>query len=148
MGSAIADPISICRPFVVLRLVLPKGVCLDKFVRQIEISAGLYIVADKSEQFGKGYIAAKSGLSRGFTVDLAIVDIGGFDYFGALSQDQFLRRKFAYAGVVRSRKNGRRQCQVPGTGCCRRSRFPGSYPHRPPIKAVTPEESASMSPVN
>ena len=53
-----------------------------------------YPEVDKSQLFEQGYIAAKSGHSRGSTVDLTIVDMatgmevdmgGGFDYFGELS---------------------------------------------------------------
>lgn len=57
-----------------------------------------YPEVDKSELFDKGYIAAKSGHSRGSTVDLTIVDMmtgrevdmgGGFDYFGELSHPDY-----------------------------------------------------------
>ena len=53
---------------------------------------------DKSGLLDKGYIAAKSGHSRGCTVDLTIVDMmtgreldmgGGFDCFGELSHPDY-----------------------------------------------------------
>lgn len=53
-----------------------------------------YPELDKSVLFYKGYIASKSGHSRGSTVDLTIVDMktgrevdmgGGFDFFGEIS---------------------------------------------------------------
>ena len=59
-----------------------------------EMKPYFYPEVDKSELFDKGYIATKSGHSRGSTVDLTIVDMntgrevdmgGGFDYFGELS---------------------------------------------------------------
>ena len=57
-----------------------------------------YPEVEKSELFVKGYIAAKSGHSRGSTVDLTIVDMmtgrevdmgGGFDFFGELSHPAY-----------------------------------------------------------
>jgi D-alanyl-D-alanine dipeptidase len=59
-----------------------------------EMKPYFYPEVDKSQLFEQGYIAAKSGHSRGSTVDLTIVDMatgmevdmgGGFDYFGELS---------------------------------------------------------------
>lgn len=58
------------------------------------MQAYFYPELDKSVLFVQGYIASKSGHSRGSTVDLTIVDMetgrevdmgGGFDYFGQLS---------------------------------------------------------------
>ena len=63
-----------------------------------EMKPYFYPGVDKSELFEKGYIAAKSGHSRGSTVDLTIVDMmtgreldmgGGFDYFGELSHPDY-----------------------------------------------------------
>ena len=63
-----------------------------------EMKPYFYPEVDKSELFDKGYIAAKSGHSRGSTVDLTIVDMltgrevdmgGGFDYFGELSHPDY-----------------------------------------------------------
>ena len=63
-----------------------------------EMKPYFYPEVDKSELFEKGYIAAKSGHSRGSTVDLTIVDMmtgrevdmgGGFDYFGELSHPDY-----------------------------------------------------------
>lgn len=57
-----------------------------------------YPELDKSVLFDQGYIAAKSGHSRGSTVDLTLVDMktgrdidmgGGFDYFGELSHPSY-----------------------------------------------------------
>lgn len=59
-----------------------------------EMKAYFYPDISKSDLFGKGYLVAKSGHSRGSTVDLTIVDMvtgreadmgGCFDYFGKLS---------------------------------------------------------------
>ncbi|MBQ2255875.1 MAG: M15 family metallopeptidase [Clostridia bacterium] len=59
-----------------------------------EMKPYFYPEVDKSQLFAQGYIAAKSGHSRGSTVDLTIVDMetgmevdmgGCFDYFGELS---------------------------------------------------------------
>ncbi|MBR6548545.1 MAG: M15 family metallopeptidase [Clostridia bacterium] len=63
-----------------------------------EMKSYFYPEVDKSELFDKGYIAAKSGHSRGSTVDLTLVDMktgrevdmgGGFDYFGELSHPDY-----------------------------------------------------------
>jgi D-alanyl-D-alanine dipeptidase len=63
-----------------------------------EMKPYFYPEVDKSELFDKGYIAAKSGHSRGSTVDLTIVNMmtgrevdmgGGFDYFGELSHPDY-----------------------------------------------------------
>ena len=60
--------------------------------------AVFYPELDKSVLFEQGYIAAKSGHSRGSTVDLTLVeavtgreaDMGGvFDYFGRRSHSDF-----------------------------------------------------------
>ena len=65
-----------------------------------EMKPYFYPEVDKSELFDKGYIAAKSGHSRGSTVDLTIVDMitgrevdmgGGFDYFGELSHPDYTK---------------------------------------------------------
>ena len=63
-----------------------------------EMKPYFYPEVDKSELFDKGYIAAKSGHSRGSTVDLTLVDMmtgreldmgAGFDYFGELSHPDY-----------------------------------------------------------
>lgn len=63
-----------------------------------EMKPYFYPEVEKSELFDKGYIAEKSGHSRGSTVDLTIVDMmtgrevdmgGGFDYFGELSHPDY-----------------------------------------------------------
>lgn len=63
-----------------------------------EMKAYFYPEVDKSELFSRGYIASKSGHSRGSTVDLTIVDMltgrevdmsGAFDYFGRLSHGDY-----------------------------------------------------------
>jgi D-alanyl-D-alanine dipeptidase len=63
-----------------------------------EMKSYFYPEVDKSELFDKGYIAEKSGHSRGSTVDLTLVDMmtgcevdmgGGFDYFGELSHPDY-----------------------------------------------------------
>lgn len=63
-----------------------------------EMKPYFYPEVDKSELFDKGYIAAKSGHSRGSTVDLTLVDMmtgreldmgGGFDCFGELSHPDY-----------------------------------------------------------
>lgn len=65
-----------------------------------EMKPYFYPEVDKSELFDKGYIAAKSGHSRGSTVDLTLVDMmtgreldmgGGFDYFGELSHPNYTK---------------------------------------------------------
>jgi D-alanyl-D-alanine dipeptidase len=64
----------------------------------VEMKPYFYPEVDKSELFDRGYIAAKSGHSRGSTVDLTIVDMmtgrevdmgGSFDYFGELSHPSY-----------------------------------------------------------
>lgn len=77
---------------------------VDNFVRWAEdlddtrMKAYFYPELDKSVLFDQGYIAAKSGHSRGSTVDLTLfdmdtgkeVDMGGtFDYFGELSHPDY-----------------------------------------------------------
>jgi D-alanyl-D-alanine dipeptidase len=63
-----------------------------------EMKPYFYPEVDKSQLFEQGYIAAKSGHSRGSTVDLTLVDMatgmevdmgGGFDYFGELSHPDY-----------------------------------------------------------
>ncbi|MEE1200508.1 MAG: M15 family metallopeptidase [Christensenellales bacterium] len=63
-----------------------------------EMKPYFYPEVEKSKLFERGYIAAKSGHSRGSTVDLTIVDMktgrevdmgGGFDYFGKLSSPAY-----------------------------------------------------------
>lgn len=60
--------------------------------------AAFYPEVDKSVLFDEGYICARSGHSRGSTIDLTLidfrsgkeVDIGGvFDYFGELSHPDY-----------------------------------------------------------
>ena len=60
--------------------------------------AAFYPEVDKSVLFDEGYICARSGHSRGSTVDLTLVDIrsgkevdmgGVFDYFGELSHPDY-----------------------------------------------------------
>ena len=73
---------------------------VDHFVRWAEdanacqMKLYFYPEVDKSRLFEEGYIAKKSGHSRGSTVDVTLVDMmtgtdldmgGAFDYFGALS---------------------------------------------------------------
>ncbi|HHT01354.1 MAG TPA: M15 family metallopeptidase [Firmicutes bacterium] len=73
---------------------------VDHFVRwandvaDTKMQAKYYPDLDKSVLFELGYIAEKSGHSRGSTVDLTLVDIStgkeldmgsGFDFFGAIS---------------------------------------------------------------
>jgi len=62
-----------------------------------EMKPYFYPELDKSKLF-KGYIASKSGHSRGSTVDLTLIDMktgrevdmgGGFDYFGQLSHPDY-----------------------------------------------------------
>lgn len=59
-----------------------------------------YPELDKSVLFDQGYIAARSGHSRGSTVDLTLVDMktgidvdmgGAFDYFGELSHTDYTK---------------------------------------------------------
>ena len=63
-----------------------------------EMKPYFYPDLDKSELFSKGYIAGRSGHSRGSTVDLTIVDMAsgreadmgsGFDLFGELSHSDY-----------------------------------------------------------
>ncbi len=78
---------------------------VDNFVRWAEdtddtrMKAYFYPELDKSVLFDQGYIAAKSGHSRGSTLDLTLfdmdtgkeVDMGGtFDYFGELSHPDYV----------------------------------------------------------
>ena len=73
---------------------------VDHFVRWAEdlndtkMKARYYPDVKKSELFEKGYVAARSGHSRGSTVDLTLIDLAsdreldmgtGFDLFGPLS---------------------------------------------------------------
>ena len=73
---------------------------VDNFVRWAEMlddtrmKMYFYPLVEKSRLFAEGYIAAKSGHSRGSTVDLTLVDMicgkeidmgGAFDYFGEKS---------------------------------------------------------------
>lgn len=77
---------------------------VDHFMRwaadrnDVKMRAVFYPELDKSVLFDQGYIAAKSGHSRGSTVDLTLVesvtgreaDMGGvFDYFGRCSHSGF-----------------------------------------------------------
>ena len=77
---------------------------VDNFVRWAEdigdkrMKKYFYPKVDKTKLFDEGYIAAKSGHSRGSTVDLTLfdmktgkeVDMGGtFDYFGELSHPDY-----------------------------------------------------------
>ena len=77
---------------------------VDHFVRWAEdlndsrMKSYFYPKVDKTKLFDEGYIDAKSGHSRGSTVDLTLfdmktgkeVDMGGtFDYFGELSHPDF-----------------------------------------------------------
>jgi len=67
-------------------------------VDDVRMQEYFYPELDKSVLFEQGYIAAKSGHSRGSTVDLTLVDMktgrdvdmgGGFDYFGRLSHPAY-----------------------------------------------------------
>ena len=60
----------------------------------VEMKPYFYPHVDKSEMFDKGYIAERSGHSRGSTVDLTLIDMttgseldmgSGFDFFGEIS---------------------------------------------------------------
>lgn len=77
---------------------------VDHFVRwaedleAVEMKPYFYPEVDKTLLFEQGYIAAKSGHSRGSTVDLTLldmetgkeVDMGGtFDYFGLRSHPDY-----------------------------------------------------------
>ena len=78
---------------------------VDNFVRWAEdaddtrMKAYFYPELDKSVLFDQGYIAAKSGHSRGSTLDLTLFDMdtgreldmgGTFDYFGELSHPDYV----------------------------------------------------------
>lgn len=78
---------------------------VDHFVRWAEdaddtrMKAYFYPELDKSVLFDQGYIAAKSGHSRGSTLDLTLFDMstgkeadmgGTFDYFGELSHPDYV----------------------------------------------------------
>ena len=67
-------------------------------IRDKRMKKYFYPKVDKTKLFEQGYIAAKSGHSRGSTVDLTLfdmatekeVDMGGtFDYFGKLSHPDY-----------------------------------------------------------
>lgn len=67
-------------------------------IRDKRMKKYFYPKVDKTKLFEQGYIAAKSGHSRGSTVDLTLfdmttekeVDMGGtFDYFGELSHPDY-----------------------------------------------------------
>ncbi|NLY38148.1 MAG: M15 family metallopeptidase [Firmicutes bacterium] len=73
---------------------------VDHFIRwakdldDVKMKEQFYPEVDKSKLFELGYIAEKSGHSRGSTVDLTLVDIetneeldmgSGFDFFGSIS---------------------------------------------------------------
>ena len=88
---------------------------VDHFVRWAEdvadtrMKAVFYPDVDKAELFDKGFIARRSGHSRGSTVDLTLLDektgklldMGGpFDYFGELSHPD-------YAGVTKEQHANR-----------------------------------------
>lgn len=77
---------------------------VDHFVQWAEdlgdtrMKASFYPDVDKKDLFAKGYIAARSGHSRGSTVDLTLIDLktgedvdmgGSFDWFGELSHPSF-----------------------------------------------------------
>ena len=77
---------------------------VDHFVRwakdlsDVRMKPYFYPEVDKSCLFAEGYIAAKSGHSRGSTVDLTLFDMaqgreadmgGPFDYFGDLSHPDY-----------------------------------------------------------
>lgn len=77
---------------------------VDNFVRwaedlnATEMKSYFYPEVDKSKLFEQGYIDAKSGHSRGSTVDLTLFDMetgkeldmgGTFDYFGELSHPDY-----------------------------------------------------------
>lgn len=66
-------------------------------VRDTRMKAEFYPTLDKSELFPRGYIAVRSGHSRGMTVDLTLtdengapIDMGGeFDWFSAISSHDY-----------------------------------------------------------
>ena len=76
---------------------------VDHFVRwaadpcDIRTKEEFYPTLDKSELFPKGYIAVRSGHSRGLTVDLTLTDKdgneldmgGGFDWFSKISAHDY-----------------------------------------------------------
>ena len=90
-----------------LRLVLYDGYrpqrAVDHFVRWAEsqdesMRAVFYPEVEKADLFARGFIARRSGHSRGSTVDLTLLDektgmlldMGGpFDFFGALSHPDY-----------------------------------------------------------
>lgn len=88
---------------------------VDHFVRWAEdlsaesMKAVFYPGVDKRELFERGFIARRSGHSRGSTVDLTLMDEGSgtpldmggpFDFFGELSHPD-------YAGVTEAQKANR-----------------------------------------
>lgn len=90
---------------------------VDHFVRWAQNAADVrmkhvfYPQVDKADLFTQGFIARRSGHSRGSTVDLTLfddrtgqaLDMGGpFDYFGELSHG-------SYAGVTPEQKTNRRR---------------------------------------
>ena len=76
---------------------------VDHFVRwaqdadDVKMKAEFYPTLDKSELFPKGYIAVRSGHSRGLTVDLTLTDAAGtpldmggeFDWFSKISSHDY-----------------------------------------------------------
>ena len=90
-----------------LRLVLYDGYrpqrAVDHFVRWAEsqdesMRAVFYPEVEKADLFARGFIARRSGHSRGSTIDLTLLDdktgmlldMGGpFDFFGALSHPDY-----------------------------------------------------------
>ena len=76
---------------------------VDHFVRwaadpdDVKTKDEFYPTLDKSELFPKGYIAVRSGHSRGLTVDLTLTDAegneldmgGGFDWFSKISAHDY-----------------------------------------------------------
>lgn len=76
---------------------------VDHFVRwaadpaDVKTKEEFYPTLDKSELFPKGYIAVRSGHSRGLTVDLTLTDKdgneldmgGGFDWFSKISAHDY-----------------------------------------------------------
>lgn len=89
---------------------------VDHFVRwaadpgDIKTKDEFYPTLDKSELFPRGYIAVRSGHSRGLTVDLTLTDGegneldmgGGFDWFAKISSHD-------YADLTPAQKNNREQ---------------------------------------
>ncbi len=88
---------------------------VDHFVRwakdadDTKMKAEFYPMLDKSELFPKGYIAERSGHSRGMTIDLTLttsdgqpLDMGGeFDWFSKVSSHD-------YEGLTPQQKKNRR----------------------------------------